>query len=189
MTPEEFASHIVRLAAAEAQRLQVQPPEREAVGVAVADGLQIVVSIVAHVPAKLSDLPGVELLPPRPWTTAPAAPSQETPPVEVEQGRLFPPAATEELGLGDVHRAILRAATDKPAKMDVLAARSIRYDRRRRPKSYGNNPHFRNAVYELVEADLLVQTRGGYRLPRGKPAEGGEPPGAPGMKKSQNKRA
>lgn len=57
--------------------------------------------------------------------------------------------------LRDIEENILAACTDVPQTLGSLASKS----------GYGNNPHFREAVYRLLELGLVIRIRGGIRLP------------------------
>ena len=184
MSPEQFAVHLASLAAAEAARLQVQPPEREVVGVAVAGGVQVVISVSRDDgPARLLLRPGVELgaigqggliheqagksSPPAPPATPNVADATRN--VAAENA----PALWDlpSVKLRPVERAIMRAATAEPVKLDVLAKRTRRYWRRSgKTGRYTNSSYFRESVGRLLELGLLVRVVGGVKL-GAKPAD------------------
>jgi hypothetical protein len=62
---------------------------------------------------------------------------------------------TEKPILRDIERNILDACAKEPKSMKQLATLA----------GYGDNSHFREAVYRLMELKLVVRSRGGVCLP------------------------
>ncbi len=143
MTPNALAAAAAHQIAAELVRLDLAPPDREIIGVAIVEhaGLRVVVSLTKwDGPARLFLAPGVD---------AGEFPGAIPAPPSADQRQSAPLSAK----LRDVEQAAYEATGETPVTAKRLATLA----------GYCNNSYFRDAVRRLVDMGLIVRCTGGVK--------------------------